>query len=83
LGNLAPKIKQIKRGEPLKSVNSIKIPSGTLIYPIRLVMSDSGLLSVLAVGSGMGGSPNTPSVMNIDYYFYKDSFGEWNSIKLN
>ena len=83
LGNLAPKIKQIKRGEPVKAVISRKIPSGTVLFPIRLVMSDSGLIAMLAAGSGMGGSPTAQSVINVDYYFYKDSFGDWNSIKRN
>ena len=30
------KIKEILRGEPLKSLVSVKIPTGTTVYPIRL-----------------------------------------------
>jgi hypothetical protein len=53
------KIKEIKRGQPLESLVSLQIPTGTKVYPIRIVSS----------GQGMDQTQ--------DFYFYKDSFGDW------
>jgi TPR repeat protein len=39
-GSMDIHVKEIKRGEPLTSLISAKIPTGTKVYPIRLVISD-------------------------------------------
>jgi hypothetical protein len=76
------KLKEIKRGEPLRSTLSRSIPSGTKMFPIRLVY-DSGTLGVVAGSSltMLTGAPAGPDTLTADLYFYKDSFGEWNAIK--
>ncbi len=39
-GKMASRFKEIKRGQPLTSLISVKIPTGTKVYPIRLVISE-------------------------------------------
>ena len=77
------KVKEIKRGKPVRSGISRSIPAGTELFPIRVAF-DGGLVNTL-MNSQMtfltGAPAQDSNAITADLYFYKDAFGDWNAIK--
>ena len=77
------KVKEIKRGKPVRSAISRSIPAGTELFPIRVAF-DGGLVNTL-MNSQMtfltGAPAQDSNAITADLYFYKDAFGDWNAIK--